>query len=1105
MSTLRAAVNISTSIVKSLVKVAGFGFVADAIEGGQELYQLACSLKDETFGSAEAQMSGALRSTIKNEFEIIEDGLVASGLDLKSIDLFIGRLETATNETIKKLLDDEDALCEAITKPEAFHAYVLEKSKQVRVNFRPEEEHYLDNLLRCIADEYLVLAPNSPRYNMTILKAALEQLYEVIIEVRNIKSIIASTAEAHSKQHEQLHNDIESLRTAHIDTSTKSCPKKLNNNVWGSRPRPLRHWIERYPEIDGQTLQDRILNPSTINFPSFNVLIGHAGSGKTRLAAAIADRCESDGWSLVAWINASSYNAITNDMIALGESVLNVMTGFFEDRTVRVNQVLSELRSRDYSNCIFIFDNVQNIDDLSGLLPSGPGIHILATTRNRNGWRHQANWNEYIIKNFTRSDSIKLLQDITKDANREAANNIANYLGDLPLAIAQAGTTCAHYYQNLEDYFNDIQLHNVDRLLEAIEGTEYTTGTITALNFAVTTTLDRLSDVTIQIEAKKILTVLCFLAESGIPSKWLKFSSFHSRKAYSLLFDFSIISESADGEVAFIHRLQALALRTHLTPNESTIAEHTCVNFLIQHYKDSSGAETITTHRDRAIAITSQLSAMSQQPHSYSLFRHDELQSALFELLAFAYDRHIAHHTITLTRALGIIQSLLGIDNLTILCARNNLAEAYYKNGYIIEAIRLYSETLDHYIQTLGANHIETRNTRSNLADAYFLAGHHKRTIELYENALDNDLNSLGTTHIETLSTQQQLADAHSRSGLIDSALNHYQILVDNLTQTLGRNDVDTLNARCRLAFTYHTGGYIDDAIRQFRKLLYDCQIALGPDHILTHEVINNLVDTYKTGGHNSDIISLLTEALNSSERTNGATDYHTLELQNNLANAYLDMSDIDSAISEFEDILRKRHSNNDDTQHARYNLAESHLRAKHYDTAIHHFQVIVDELQHSSGTTSMRTQRARRNLASAYHEAGNIKEALHHLRKLCNDCTDSLGPDHLDTLENYQHLANLVLDIGYFELAIQYFDNLYRDYRRIYGSKHINTLSSRFALANAYLESNRTGECINHLKELLETCVITLGSEHALTVTVCEHLDTAKEKLEQEKETPSE
>ena len=110
MSTVRAAFNISATIVKSLVKVAGFGFVADAIEGGQELYQLACSLKDETFGSAEAQMSGALRNSITDELASIEDQLGRSGHDEKSIDLFIGRLETSTKRTIARLLDDDNAL-----------------------------------------------------------------------------------------------------------------------------------------------------------------------------------------------------------------------------------------------------------------------------------------------------------------------------------------------------------------------------------------------------------------------------------------------------------------------------------------------------------------------------------------------------------------------------------------------------------------------------------------------------------------------------------------------------------------------------------------------------------------------------------------------------------------------------------------------------------------------------------------------------------------------------------------------------------------------------------------------------------------------------------
>lgn len=76
-----AAFNISATIVKSLALVADFGFVADAIEGGQELYQLACSLKDETFGSAEASMSSALRNSITDELASIEDQLGRSGRD----------------------------------------------------------------------------------------------------------------------------------------------------------------------------------------------------------------------------------------------------------------------------------------------------------------------------------------------------------------------------------------------------------------------------------------------------------------------------------------------------------------------------------------------------------------------------------------------------------------------------------------------------------------------------------------------------------------------------------------------------------------------------------------------------------------------------------------------------------------------------------------------------------------------------------------------------------------------------------------------------------------------------------------------------------------
>lgn len=187
MSTVRAAFNISATIVKSLVKVAGFGFVADAIEGGQEIYQLACSLKDETFGSAEAQMSGALRNSITDELASIEDQLGRLGHDEKSIDLFIGRLETSAKRTIARLLDDENALGEAITKPKTFQSYVLKQSKPVRADYTPGEQEYLDALLHCVAREYLILAPKSPNFNETALKATVEQLSEIGAALEELK------------------------------------------------------------------------------------------------------------------------------------------------------------------------------------------------------------------------------------------------------------------------------------------------------------------------------------------------------------------------------------------------------------------------------------------------------------------------------------------------------------------------------------------------------------------------------------------------------------------------------------------------------------------------------------------------------------------------------------------------------------------------------------------------------------------------------------------------------------------------------------------------------------------------------------------------------
>ena len=57
-------------------------------------------------------------------------------------------------QTITLLADDENALREAILKPEVFRHYVLVQSASARQNYTPGELQYLDTLLGSVAQEY---------------------------------------------------------------------------------------------------------------------------------------------------------------------------------------------------------------------------------------------------------------------------------------------------------------------------------------------------------------------------------------------------------------------------------------------------------------------------------------------------------------------------------------------------------------------------------------------------------------------------------------------------------------------------------------------------------------------------------------------------------------------------------------------------------------------------------------------------------------------------------------------------------------------------------------------------------------------------------------
>ena len=120
MSTNRNVANLSIAFVKTLVKMAGFGFAADMIDGAQECLNLLADLKNDTLGNPNAEMIRRLNGAVKSELDAIEGALTQNGMSRKQIEQALAQLSDAARQTIKDLAEDDDALIRAVQQPERF-------------------------------------------------------------------------------------------------------------------------------------------------------------------------------------------------------------------------------------------------------------------------------------------------------------------------------------------------------------------------------------------------------------------------------------------------------------------------------------------------------------------------------------------------------------------------------------------------------------------------------------------------------------------------------------------------------------------------------------------------------------------------------------------------------------------------------------------------------------------------------------------------------------------------------------------------------------------------------------------------------------------------
>lgn len=1014
---LMTVVGVGAALTKMFLRACDAASAADLIADGQELLGTllrALRRTDESRGQIERRVS----QTLANRLQAMRNRYGNQSVDP-------GLLSGACTEVeiiLDEIANDEGLLLSAVRSPESFPEKLRDYAAERRTNVESAAEPYFDELIEAVATQYAAFAPWSPRFQIEAFKSILSGIDEVRDNSRQ-------SLQAHEMTHEMLDTVLSNLAEA---TRHEDKPTRI---LFGSRPD-----VTTGSRFVARVEQDQLDELITDTTKRRTVLVGMRGCGKTQLAAALAKQCEDANWNLVAWINAVSPDTIQSDLVELAER-LKIDTSDQPAQNVIIRRCLDHLKSADPAARLIVFDNVEDINHLRELVPTGDGLRVVATTTNDKGWNYQG-WDPIRIGVFDRETSIDYLLTVTDSADREAAYTLAERLGDLPLALAQAAATARNGNLSLVRYLDRLDSYDSERVIRPVPGGYYTDDVATALCMAIEDALENLEDGT-KKAARYLLGALALLAESGVPTRWLdptieqqddrglqgtyraEDEDEDVHDAFTELIHRSIVQQSADGSTTMLHRLQAQAFRESWAENEAAEAYESAAILLSKVDVDSFPRNDTDSRRRETLDLIEQLRAISEQKYSRNIFTHEEVPVSIFQALSNAHDLALFSEALTLDASVNTIQEILGPEHPDTLTVLNSFGVAYLDMQLNTEAIAIFERLLSIDRRYLDENNPTLFTSQNNLASAYQAAGRIKDAITLYETALVDHTRIPTASYPDALTALSNLAAAYQAEDRSQEASKLFDTVLDEQLHILGPDHPNTLSTRSHIANSYFAAGLLAETTELYEHLLADSIRILGETHPDTLTYSGNLAIAYETTGH------------------------------------------IDEAIALFEKMLKIR------------------------------LEIF--------GRDHPKTTALRENLARAYCVVGNFAQSIGLYKQLIDDTIQTKGEDAPDTLTMRNNLAYTYAMAGQSNIAASLFMQVLEDRTRVLGHDHPDTLAARNNLIAPFLTTQRPAQAVELLENLLKDCLRLLGTEHPLTKTVRENLEAARQELARQEEAAAE
>ena len=653
-----------------------------------------------------------------------------------------------------------------------------------------------------------------------------------------------------------------------------------NSKILGTLP-PIWNVPHRNPDFTGrnEVLHELRLLLTKTNHSTHTqqVLYGLGGIGKSQVAIEYAYR-NNDLYDLVWWMRAAEKETLSLDYVALASEL-----DLPEKNSAEQEFVIQAVRKwlDRHTNWLLVFDNVGNSRNIKDYLPKSSGGHVLVTSRNQD-WQTPLE-----IKIWSRKESLAFLHKRTGQENDNDAEAIAEGLGDLPLALAQAASYIKTRNKSYVEYFELFTNRRKELWKREPPPVEYPDTVATTWSLA----LDEVRHVS---QARDLLYICSLVSPDAIPrillTKVLEYmvetnvisatiDEFYSDDAINVLCSYSLIIP--EPRFIVIHRLVQSVTKDQMSLDERSLYRDALLNTLSNIFprEEYTTPKCYPTCKDLLSHAETVTEIINDNDHTWKAIALLLTKMALYFHDIVAYKKAEQLYR----KVIEIQEKYLDRNHLFIATSLENLAGLLHDQGFYEEAESFYRRALKVRETQLDSDHPDIVQNLNNLALSLRSQSKYEEAESIYRFTLSTREKQVGTEDLDVAVILNNLAVLLEIQERYSESIEFYTRALSIREKKLGSDHQDVAQSLDNFGVLFYSMKNYDDADAFLRRALTIREKRLGVDHHDVAKSLNNLGALLYAIQKYAEAEQLWRRALIIFENSYGKDHPNTLTVRHNL------------------------------------------------------------------------------------------------------------------------------------------------------------------------------------------------------------------------------